>query len=296
LSKICFYLVVVAKYFLSGNKFMKFIRISLLLVVIAAIFASKPLSSCADELEAVTKPSADIEVSFVKAGRVADVLVKEGDSVKAGQLLAKLDDKVEQLQLLQLQAKARDNTKIEAAEADMLQKKADLKKFEGASKKGAATEWEVEHARLNLRQAELSIQLAKFENEQDRRKYEEGKADIEHAKLLSTINGLVEEVTIEPGESPQPGKTAIRLVKIDPLWIDAIIPLTLARNLKPGNTVQIRFPGHGNQGIGENIMGRITFVSAVARAASDTLRIRVEVANSQLRPAGERVKIAIPGP
>ena len=102
---------------------MRLIRISLLLVVIAAIFPSESLSSCAKELEAVTKPSADIEVSFVKVGRVADVLVKEGDSVKAGQLLAKLDDKVEQLQLLQLQAKARDNTKIEAAEADMLQKK-----------------------------------------------------------------------------------------------------------------------------------------------------------------------------
>jgi RND family efflux transporter MFP subunit len=247
------------------------------------------------EVEAVTKPSADIELSFVRVGRIAGVLVKEGDAVKAGQLLASQDDKVEQLQLLQLKAKAVDRTRIEAATADLLQKKEDLKKIEGARKKGAATDWEVEHGLLNIKIAELSLQMAKFEHEQDRSKYEEVRAYIESMRLLSPINGLVEEVSVEPGESAQSMKTAIRVVQIDSLWIDVIVPLAVAKPLKAGETCSVTFPGHGAQGVGERVEGRIIFVSAVSKAASDTLRVRVELANPGGRPAGERVTVSFPG-
>jgi RND family efflux transporter MFP subunit len=246
------------------------------------------------EIEAVTKPSADIELSFVRVGRVAEVLVKEGDLVKAGQLLANQDDRVEQLQLVQLKAKAVNRTRIEAAAADLRQKEEDLKKIEGAKKKGAATDWEVEHARLNVKIAELTLQLAKFEHEQDRAKYEEVKADIERMRLVSPLHGRVEEIAIEVGESPQPLKPAIRLVKIDPLWIDIIAPLPVAQPLKPGDTAEVLFPGPGAQGAGERIEGRIFFVSAVSKAASDTLRVRLEIANPKGRPAGERVTIRFP--
>ncbi len=246
------------------------------------------------EIEAVTKPSADIELSFVRVGRVAEVLVKEGDLVKAGQLLANQDDRVEQLQLLQLKAKATNRTRIEAAAADLLQKEEDLKKIEGAKKKGAATDWEVEHARLNVKIAGLSLQLAKFEHEQDRAKYEEVKADIERMRLVSPLHGRVEEVSIEPGESPQPLKPAIRLVKVEPLWIDVIAPLPVAQPLKPGDAAEVLFPGPGTQGLSEGIEGRISFVSAVSKAASDTLRVRLEIANPKGRPAGQRVIIRFP--
>lgn len=245
------------------------------------------------EVEAVTKPSADVDLSFVRVGRIAGVLVKEGDAVKAGQLLASQDDKVEQLQLLQLKAKAVDRTRIDAAAADLLQKQEDLKKIEGARKKGAATDWELEHARLNVKIAELSLQMTKFEHEQDRGKYEEAKADLERLRLLSPINGVVEEVSVEPGESAQPMKAAIRVVQIDPLWIDVIAPLPVAQALKSGKTCSVIFPE--TQGKGRGVEGRIIFVSAVSKAASDTLRVRVEVANPERRPAGERVAVSFPG-
>jgi RND family efflux transporter MFP subunit len=247
------------------------------------------------DFEAVTKPSSDIELSFVRGGRVAQVLVKEGDVIKAGQLLASQDDKVEQIQLLQLKAKATNQTRIRAAEAQMLQKEEDLKKIEGARKKGAATDWEVEHARLDVRIARLSLQLARFEHEQDHDKYEQAKADVDRMHLVSPIDGRVEEVDIEPGESAQPMKATMRVVKTDPLWIDVIAPLDLARQLKNGQSAEVIFPGSEPQGLGERMKGRISFVSAVSRAASDTLRIRVEVPNPEGRPAGERVSVGLPG-
>ena len=259
------------------------------------LLAFGPMPCLGADIEAITKPSADIELAFVKPGRVAEVLVKEGDTVKAGQLLAGQDDKVEQIQVLQLLAKADNKTRLEASKTELLQKGEDLKKVEGAKKKGAATDWEVEHARLDVSIGRLNLQLATFEHEQDRRKYEEAKADLERLRLLSPIDGQVEEVTIEPGESPQPLKLAVRVVKTNPLWIDIIAPLALARDLKPGQTAAVVFPGHGAGGVGQRLEGRIMFVSAVARAGSDTLRVRVEVANPGRRPAGERVGVSFSG-
>jgi hypothetical protein len=105
---------------------------------------------------------------------------------------------------------------------------------------------------------------------------------------------MVEEVAIESGESPQPMKLAVRVVRTDPLWIDLIAPLALARNLKPGQSASISFPGHGPQGTGTLMKGRIIFVSAVSKAGSDTLRVRVEMDNPATRPAGERVGVSFP--
>lgn len=240
------------------------------------------------EIEAVTKPSSDVVLSFVRPGKIDRVLVKEGDLVKEKQLLASLDDRAEKIQLLQLKAKAHDKTRLAASEAELRQKREDLKKIEWAKKEGAATDWELEHAALNVQIAELSLQLARFEHEQDIRKYEEAQAQIDRMNLASPITGRVEEVNIEPGESAKPLEPAIRVVRIDPLWIDVPVPLELVGQLKPGQLVKVKFR---DTEIGRE--GKIIFVAGVAYAASDTLRIRVELANPEKRPAGERVAVIL---
>lgn len=77
-------------------------------------------------------------------------------------MLVRQDDEAERIQLEQLEAQAEDTTRIEAAEAQLAQKGEDLKKLEWAHQEGAATDWEVEHARLEVRIGELSLRLARF--------------------------------------------------------------------------------------------------------------------------------------
>ena len=66
------------------------------------------------EVQAVTKPSVDVTLSFTHPGRVAEVLVKEGDQVTADQIVAKEDDTEEMAALAVAQAQADDNTRYEA--------------------------------------------------------------------------------------------------------------------------------------------------------------------------------------
>ncbi len=240
------------------------------------------------EFEGISAPSADIMLSFVMGGRVSEVLVKEGDMVKKDQLLARLDDQTERIQLTQLKAQAQDKTLVLKADAEWVQKKADLKKIARAETKGAATDWEVQHARLAVKIALLALKAAKFEHEQYQRTYRQAQSQLKRMQLVSPIAGRVEKTNIESGEAAESLVPVIQVVKIDPLWIDLPVPLEQVGQLRKGNIARVSFPGTD---AGEPAEGIIIHVSGVADAASDTLRVRVEVPNPDGRPAGERVSI-----
>jgi RND family efflux transporter MFP subunit len=242
-------------------------------------------------IRAITRPSADIMQSFVQPGRIAGVHFKEGDAVKTGQALIQQDDAAEQVLLAQLKAQSEDTTQIRASEASLAQKKVDLQKLEKAAASNAATALEVEHAKLDVTIAQLSLDLAQFEHEQAGRKYQEQKIRVENMLLKSPIDGYIEKIDVEVGESVNTTTNeVIRVVQVDPLWIDAPVPLTQAAGLKTGMTVRVELAESGKRGsIGE---GHIIFVGAVADAASGTLRVKIEVPNKARRPAGEHVLVS----
>ncbi len=267
---------------------MKYLSISLLSLVL--VFSSSTLFAA--DIEAITKPDADVLLAFVRGGRIKMVRVAEGDRVRTGTILASQEDSAERIQFRQLKEKAEDRTRIAMAEAELRQKREDLKKMEAAKQDGAVTVMEVEHARFEVETAELSLQMAEFERAQLALQRDELEARLEQLVLASPLSGQVEEIEIEEGEAAEPLSPVFRIVRIDPLRIDAQVPLEIARSLVAGGKVQIYFPvaSTGNSPAPQ-ASGVIRNIAAVADAASDTLRVRIAVTNPGRRPAGERVRI-----
>ena len=241
-------------------------------------------------VRAITNPSSDITLSYVQPGRIAKVHFTEGAWVKVGQVLVQQDDAVEQIQLAQLKAASDDTTQIQASDASLAQKKVDLQKLEKAAAQNAATELEVEHAKLSVKMAELSLKLARFEHEQAQRKYDEVKMQVEKMRLASPIDGRIEKIHVEAGESINALTDVVRVVQIDPLWIDVPVPLIQAMDLSAGKMAKVLFPNPNRA----SVEGSIVYIAAVADAASGTLLVRIEVPNKSNRPAGEHVEIIFP--
>ena len=239
------------------------------------------------QIAAITVPSADRMLSFIQPGRIAKIHFKEGETVKAADALVQLDDAAEQVRLAQLEAEAENLTQIQAAEASLAQKRVDLKKLQIAAERNAATELEVEHARLDVTIADLSLKVAIFEHEQAQRKYEEAKIQIDNMSLKTPIDGSIEKIEVETGESVNALGDVVRVVQIDPLWIDVPVPLIKTTNLRRGNTARVDFPDPDKI----SVDGTIVFIGAVADAASGTLKVRVELPNKSNRPAGEHVRV-----
>ena len=261
--------------------------------LIATIILAATASACLAQrrpIEAITRPSANVVLKFTRPGLVSKVLVTDGDAVKVGQVVARLDDEAEQMQVAQLEAQAEDPTRVQAAEAQLAQKRLDLKKYEDAAAAGrAVTKMEVEHAKLDVIIAELSLKLARFQQSQDKRKYEEARVRLDRMRMISPIDGTIEGLAVEQGESVDALEEVLRVVKIDPLWINVAVPMSQARALKKGDRAMVAFPGAG--ATAKQVAGKIIHMPSEADSASNTLKIRVEVPNPTARRAGERVSV-----
>jgi RND family efflux transporter MFP subunit len=263
----------------------KFFRLSLVIFVLLLMFLNAAFGS---EIKAITKPSADVTLSFVQAGRIAMINFKEGDSVKIGDVLVQQDDAVERARLTQLEAESMDKTNIQASEFSLAQRRVDLERLEARPK--AVTQTELEHAKLNLNIAELSLRVAVFKHEQAQRKYEEAQLQIERMSLKSPIDGRIESIEIEAGESVNALDDVVRVVRINPLWIDVPVPLSQTANLRYGHKAVVEFPSLKKM----SVEGTVIFIAAVADAGSDTLRVRIQAPNNFNRPAGEHVMVTFP--
>jgi RND family efflux transporter MFP subunit len=248
-------------------------------------------SASGADIEAITAPSKARTLEFNRPGRIAKVLVKDGETVAAGQVLVQLDDTVEQAQLQQLKALADDETRIQAAQAQLDQKTVDLKKIQRAFDSKAVTELELDHAKLDVTIAELSLKLARFEQDQAKLKHKEMGLHVERMRLKSPIAGKVGEVLKNVGESVDSRMPVVQVVQIDPLWVDVHVPQERTTGLKQGQSALVRFRGKA----ATEARGRIIYVASQVDAASDTLKVRVEVANPTGRPAGQRVDVRFAG-
>ncbi len=274
---------------------MKKFRFLFSCLITGVLLIALPLDVKSEELDvrseegiaAITMPSGDVSLSFVQPGRIAKVYVKEGDVVKANQILIRQDDAAEQAQLVLMREQSRNTTQVDAQTASLAQKRNYLEKLEWAAERGSATEMEVQDARLEVDMAEFSLKAARFEQEQNMRKYKESKIRVENMALKSPISGRVEKVAVEVGESIDRLASAVRTVKTDPLWIDVHLPVEKGETLKLDQKATVTFQGAPEV----SAEGKVIFISTVADAASATLRARIEVPNKSNRPAGEHVSV-----
>ena len=232
--------------------------------------------------QAITKPSKDVTVSFVRPGRVVEVLAAKGDEVKANQLIARQDDAEEQVALKADKLKADDETRWRIQEKYRDQKALAYKKMLGAP--GGTGQIELDEAKLNVDVSEAQIIMVKLEHDGDILKYQQSAVAVEKLKVLAPIGGVVAEEFLKAGESADGGNMKlVRIVQLDPLWVEVPVPFLQARKLKRDDAALVTFSD------GKDRPGKVAVVSAVGDSASETLLVRVEVPNPEKIPSGENV-------
>ena len=182
-------------------------------------------------------------------------------------------------------------TVIKARKAGMDQAELDLKKIKEAHKTNAATEMELERAQLQVTISEAEWEIAKFQNRMNILSYDEMRLQLDRMRLNSPIDGSVETILVDEGESVDTQmKPVMRLISIDPMWVNVRVPLAQAKHLKPGQPARISF------GLGDNKVetGKIIHIASDADSASDTILVRVEVPNPSKRHTGETVRVEFP--
>src|SRR5690606_15523211 len=147
----------------------------------------------------------DLTLSAENAGRVTRVLVDEGSRVSKGQIVARID-----ADLL--------NVDVETARANYQTATRDLERYESSFKTGGVTQQQLDNARLNVRTSRARLESANIKS---------GDANIK-----APISGIVNKRFIEQGSFVNPGAQLFEIVDVSKLKLKVTANETQVVNLK----------------------------------------------------------------
>lgn len=251
---------------------------------------SKSSSSSHDQ-EAFAEPYRTIQVATTDVGIVREVLVREGDSVEAGQPLVKLDDELVQASLEIAKQNLSSRGALNTAEAELRLQTVRMQKLEPLARDGFARPDELERARSEQEVAAARVLTAQETLQVRQRELDRIQIELQRRTVKSPIKGVVSKLHRESGEFVAPADPVLlTVVQLDPLRVTFSLKPAQASQLSAGSTVQVQFAS-----MEQPVTGEIELVSPVTEARSGTVRVKVRIPNPQRAcRSGDRCVLLIP--
>ncbi len=226
-------------------------------------------------LDCVIRPSDMIELSSYEEGVLTEVSVKRGDQVEEGQIIARLESQLQDSAVGLARLRAENTAAIKAARARIEFRMSEVERLRELFDRSVTS-------KANLEKAEVELQLARMENESALTELLLAKATLADAELRlsrreirAAASGLVVKVSGSPGEYVDEQTEVLTIAKLDPLYVEAFIPIKLFPKLHLG---QAAFVDIGTP-IDETRKGSVSAIDRVFDAASGTLGVRLDLPN-----------------
>ena len=189
-------------------------------------------------------------------------------------------------------AKARKESRasLESAKTKAEQAAERLKQRLLMVEEGLISEDETSVFRTNARLAELDAKLAEEDNRLAELEFERATAQLAQGTITSPITGVVTERFLSPGEilTKSGSGEVVTLAQLNPLMIELHAPLELFQSIELGQSASVFFIGLD---LGKH-RAKVSVVDQIIDTASDTFRVRLELANPDYAiPAGLRVEV-----
>jgi RND family efflux transporter MFP subunit len=257
------------------------------------LFALPPAH--AQEFMGVVYPNRDLTLSLGVSGLIASRDASIGQRVRAGEQLLRLEADIQATEVERRRVIFQDNSSLTAEEARLeIVERLYLDAQRLFDDVGSISGQEVSQLRMEYVTAQG--RLEQLRGEKKRQELEYRMAQREHAMrtLRAPIDGMVTELELDVGEWTDPGETALRLVDASSCELRVSVDEVVAYQLVVGMALPVYIEGLPG---GEPRNGTITFVSAVADAASGLVQVRVGFPNEDLavRP-GSRGRIVLEMP
>lgn len=208
-------------------------------------------------------PARQAEVASQASGRVMAVLVRAGDTVSEGDVIAQIDRATLELQLNQQRATA------EATRAQLESSQQQLERTEQLGTQGLASPSALEQARSST--AALQANLTALEIA-----VESAELALSNATVKSPLDGVVASRSVEPGQTISAGTPLFSIVNLDQMVFEAAASVNSSAFVAAGQSATISVTGLG----GQEFTGTVTRVNPVAITGTRTVPIYIELENS----------------
>ena len=197
------------------------------------------------------------------AAEVREVLVREGESVTAGQILVRMDASEFQARVDQ----AKGNLHAMRAQLDIASKNRDNNR--ALLDKGFISRAAFDNTASQFAAAQANVESA------------QGALDIVQ-KLLNDsvvrapISGLIAVRNVQPGEKVSTDYKLLDIVNLKKMECEALVPTSDIPKIKIGQSVLLHI-----EGLTEEFIGNVTRINPATQAGSRSIAIYIQVANPQ---------------
>jgi RND family efflux transporter MFP subunit len=281
----------------AGTKFQKngSSRICLAAGVLASVVCVGATPALAATFDCVMDPVLTVKLGSPVMSVLSEVLIDRGDLVKKGQVIARVESAVEQAALATNQARAASTAEIEAKEALLVLKNSVLKrKLElQAHNVVLSAAQDVETAQADFNVAKQEVELAKLNRQMATLEIDRLNALLEQRTIRSPIDGVVMQRSLGPGEYVRQDANIVTVASIDPLSVEAYLPVRYFGSIKVGDIAKV----HPDDPVGGEYQATVSIVDRVFDAASGTFGVRLNLPNSgNLLPGGLRCHVTFDVP
>src|SRR5271154_6980187 len=247
-----------------------------------------------------------VELAFNNSERIAAVLVQEGDRVKRGQVLARLDASRLEPQVAQAEATAaaqrqaverlhngsrpqeiaEARANVESAKADAINARGQYERRRTLAANSIVSQQDLENAKaaldvaeakLDVNQKALDLAIAGPRKEDIGQAEAELRADeaqwaflrqqLADARLIAPVDAVVRTRLMEPGEMASPQKPVFSLAVTNPKWVRTYVTELDLGKLHTGMTASIAIDSFPDR----RFEGWVGFVSPVAEFTPKTV-------------------------
>jgi RND family efflux transporter MFP subunit len=263
--------------------------IALIAAVALAAVPSAAIAEGSDQAFAcVMDPSLRVNLGSQVQGLLDEMLVRRGDHVHAGQVVARLTSAVEAAQVALDRQRANSTAEVEAREAQASLAQRQLERAQELFQRQVVSAQHLDELRAQAAISDRELWHARQALEAVKLELQRSEAYLHQREIRSPIDGLVTERLMTAGEYVHPEAVILRLAKLDPLYVEAFLPVRLYSMVRTGTEAVVE-PA---EPIGGSIHARVTVVDQLFDAASGTFGIRLEVPNVNDRwPAGHRCRV-----
>ena len=202
-----------------------------------------------------------VTVSSKMMGRLDTLGAAEGDRVREGGLLARLDDTDLRAQEAQASAELEYvQNSVPLAKIGIDRARDDFDRASFQYKNKVVSREQYDHAKTALETAEAQYQLALSQVNSARARLGVVQAELSNTRILAPLSGVVAKKWVMPGNVVQPGQPIFTIYDLENLWVTANIEETKVGRVSDGAEVSITVDAWQ----GREFTGRVELIGSAA--------------------------------
>ncbi len=231
------------------------------------------------ETSGTVKAKTITTVSSRVMGEVLSVHVKEGDRVKKGSLLVKIDDRDLRQRLKSAEHGYREAKRaLEIANKEMELAERTYERYKGLYEEKVITEQEFDEISTKSEIAHKSYERAEAGLKRAKAMLDEIKVNLRFTDIRAPFTGVVTEKMVEVGMMAAPGTPLLKIEDNSYFLVEADVDESVFKAVNKGDRVRVRIDS-----VDKDIYGTISDIFPTIDPNSRTFRVKVSLKDRALR-------------